>query len=118
MGLRISSRTRDFRWVGAVWHRTSRRGGACRVSPVYRLGRNLAHARERMVSVLPIPWVEGTQWTWERELAMAPYGVIQRQERHTLPSGRTMWVMSHARGVCVDPEVRIVASVGELGWTP
>jgi hypothetical protein len=66
--------------------------------------------------MLPTPFVEGTHWTYSRELRDAPYVVLQRRETRRV-GGRVVHVLVGRREY-VEPEVRIVPSVGELGWTP
>lgn len=106
-------------YIAAVWQRdiSGGRGAYRRISAVHNLGSNLNHARERARNMLPIPFVEGTRHTWQRDLGQAAYAVIERRELRRLPSGRLASVIVGRREY-VEPEVRIVPSVGELGWTP
>jgi hypothetical protein len=110
---------RKHTYIAAVWQRdiASGRGNYRRLSPIHNLGSDLTHACERARNMLPVPFVEGTAYTWQRDLEHAPYAVIERREMRRLPSGRIMHIIV-GRHEYVEPEVRIVPSVGELGWTP
>ena len=105
--------------IAAVWQRdiAAGRGAYRRISAIHNLGSDLSHARERARNMLPAPFVEGTDYNWSRELRNAPYAVIERRESRRLPSGRIAHVIV-GRHEYVEPEVRIVPSVGDLGWTP
>jgi hypothetical protein len=110
---------RQHTYIAAVWQRdiSAGRGAYRRVSAIHNLGSDLGHARERARNMLPVPFVEGTSWTWQRDLGHAPYAVIERREERRLPSGRIAHVIVGRREY-VEPGVRIVPSVGELGRTP
>ena len=110
---------RKYTYIAAIWTPGRDAGGRFyhRTSPIHVLGSDLNHARERARNMLPVPFVEGTRYTWSRDLAAVPYVVIERREARRLPSGRIAHVIV-GRPECVEAEVRIFASVGELGWTP
>lgn len=110
---------REHTYIATVWERdvASGRGAYRRISAIHVLGSDLGRARERARDMLPIPFVEGTQYTWSRDLAAVPYVVIRRRETRRLPTGRIKRVFV-GRAEYVEAEVRIVPSVGELGWTP
>lgn len=107
---------RKYTYIAAVWQRDIS-GTYQRISAIHVLGANLRYARDRARDMLPIPWVEGTSWTWSRDLRNAPYVVIELRERKRTAGGRLCPVIV-GRHEYIEPEVRIVPSVGELGWTP
>ena len=110
---------RKHTYIAAIWTPARDAGGRHyqRTSPIHVLGSDLGHARERARNMLPVPFVEGTRYTWSRDLAAVPYVVIERREARRLPSGRIAHVIV-GRCEVVHAESRIVPSVGELGWTP
>lgn len=110
---------RHHTYIAAIWTRKCDATGRYyeRTSPVHVLGSDLHNARERARGMLPVPFVEGTRHTWSRDLAAVPYVVIERREARRLPSGRIAHVIV-GRHEYIEPEVRIVPSVGDLGWTP
>lgn len=108
---------RHFTYIAAVWQWDLAERSYVRRSPIYRMGRNLDHAKERARDMLPVRFVEGTEWTADRELARAPRVIIERRETRRTTSGRLVHMVM-GRYISVEPEVRIVPSVGQLGWTP
>ena len=62
-----------------------------------------SHRKARKLAAETLGTVVATQYTVNRELERAPSARIESRR---------------GRGVWVTPEVRIVPSVGEQGWTP
>lgn len=108
---------RHYTYVAAVWRWDFSERCHVRIGPIHRMGRNLDHAKERARDMLPVAFVEGSEWTADRELARAPRVIIERRETRRTPSGRLVRMVM-GRYISVEPEVRIVPSVGQLGWTP
>lgn len=68
----------------------------------FRCGRDLATARRTALQALPL--VETTRYTYHRDTGRADYAEIRTRDGDHIE-----WV---------NPEVRLVPSVGDLGWTP
>lgn len=125
---RVARHTR-VTYVISIWRESLGRSYE-RISPIFVSGTSKDHARNRALALVEarliadtgVPFVEGTQWTIDREMRRAPYAVIE--ERHTMfyrshaKRGRRRFDTIKGRHEIVQAEGRIVPSVGERGWTP
>lgn len=101
-----------------------------RISPIHVIGSSLDQARERAAQMAGS--IEATRYNVDRDLRRAPYAVIETRHTESRPvlSASEGFSPSHrlhrrrvvstikGRHEIVSPDVRIVPSVGDLGWSP
>lgn len=109
-------RKRKHTYIATIWRYDSADRAHTRQPAEYNLGSDLDSARKRARALLPVRAVEATRYTWGREQARADHVALRRREVRQSAGrivradvGRYEWFL---------PEVQIVPSVGELGWTP
>jgi len=117
-------------YLVSLWRRVWGERSYERISTVHVVGSSLAHARERAAQM--VGTIETTRHNVSRDLRAAPYAVIETRHtesrplimaregfppRHRLHRKRVI-AMIKGRHEIVEPDVRIVPSVGDLGWTP
>lgn len=93
-------------YIATIWSRDPENPRQwIRSSPSFVLGSNLRHARDRARDLLPIKSIETTRWNVSRDLSRVPFMMLTRRDQRGRPE-------------IIEPDVWIVPSVGELGWTP
>lgn len=105
-----------YTWIASIYSQSKENHYSCeRTSGLFNLGSDRDHALDHARALLPVPFVETTTYTASRELRAAPAVLLElRQTRGHGPKAATKIVRSR----WIEPEVRYVPSVGELGWTP
>jgi hypothetical protein len=116
-------------YVVSIWRYVWGERSYERISPIHVVGSSIAHARERAAQMAGS--IESTRYNVSRDLRAAPYAVIETRHTESRPilstEGFPPSHRRHRRRIIrsikgkheiVEPEVRIVPSVGEIGWTP